>query len=173
MDIVSVLYRHGYLPTVSGQNCKGSVAPAHGAESAKCWVVQILPASTRLDSEERWLSYRKPRGFGRLGLPSVIARKARKSADIAHDRPWRGGGRMVGDPNFATFCASRSGGAWRLLSESPRIWPPALTGRYRPKSTKIGGYRPWIAGGKMLRGPNFAAFCASSPAELIGGRGSR
>jgi hypothetical protein len=46
-------------------------------------------------------------------------------------------------------------------AEALRIWAPALTGRFRRKSAKIGGTGAWSAGAQMRDGSNFAAFFAS------------
>jgi hypothetical protein len=62
--------------------------------------------------------------------------------------------------NFAAFHASQSGGALPPSAEALRIWAPALTGRFRRKSTKIGGTGAWIRGAQMRDGSNFAAFHA-------------
>jgi hypothetical protein len=56
-----------------------SGAPAHGAETPKCWAAQISPLSTQIYPAERCLSERKAHGFGLLRLRVGIAVKARKS----------------------------------------------------------------------------------------------
>jgi hypothetical protein len=84
----SVWKAHGFgrlrLRTGITEKARKSGAPAHGAETPKCWAAQILLISTQIYPAKRCLSERKPRGFGLLRLRDGIAEKARKSGTPAH-----------------------------------------------------------------------------------------
>ncbi len=91
----------------------------------------------------------------RIWAPALTGRFHRKSAKIGGTGAWSRGAQMRDGSNFAAFHASQSGGALPPSAEALRIWAPALTGRFRRKSTKFGGTGAWIAGAQMPGGSIF------------------
>jgi hypothetical protein len=87
-----------------------------------------------------------------IWVPALTSRFHRKSTKIGGTGVWSRGAQMRGGSIFAAFFASRSGGALPPSAEAPLIWAPALTGRFRRKSTEIGGTGAWSRGAQMLVG---------------------
>jgi hypothetical protein len=120
-----------YRPVLAGKARK-SGEPAPGAEVPKYRSPQILLCSTPIPPAERCLPQPKPRGFGRLRLPAGFGRK---STEIGGTGPWSRDAQMPGGTNFAAFHPQSSGGALPPLTEAPRIWAPAVTGRFWPEKS--------------------------------------